>query len=108
MSSQLLFTGWLSEVIAMHELTLSPAEIAEITGYRRYTEQQRQLRCHGIPFTTDGRNRPIVLRRNLAPNTTELPKVDEHVATEPDYDAIYGKTTKGSKGRTIASAGYQK
>ncbi|WP_286933714.1 MULTISPECIES: DUF4224 domain-containing protein [unclassified Leclercia] len=108
MSSQLLFTGWLSEVIAMHELTLSPAEIAEITGYRRYTEQQRQLRCHGIPFTTDGRNRPIVLRRNLAPNTTELPKVDEHVATEPDYDAIYGKTTKGSKGRSIASAGYQK
>lgn len=92
----------------MNELTLSPAEIAEITGYRRYTEQQRQLRCHGIPFTTDGKNRPIVLRRNLAPNTTELPKVDEHVATEPDYDAIYGKTTKGSKGRSIASAGYQK
>lgn len=92
----------------MHELTLSPAEIAEITGYRRYTEQQRQLRCHGIPFTTDGRNRPIVLRRNLAPNTTELPKVDEYVATEPDYDAIYGKTTKGSKGRSIAAAGYQK
>ncbi len=65
----------------MHELTLSPAEIAEITGYRRYPEQQRQLRCHSIPFTTDGRKRPIVLRRNLAPNTTELPKVDEHVAT---------------------------
>lgn len=81
MSSQLLFTGWLSEVVAMHELTLSPAEIAEITGYRRYPEQQRQLRCHSIPFTTDGRKRPIVLRRNLAPNTTELPKVDEHVAT---------------------------
>lgn len=92
----------------MHELTLSPAEIAEITGYRRYTEQQRQLRCHGIPFTTDGRNRPIVLRRNLAPNTTELPKVDEYVATEPDFDAIYGKTTQGSKGRAIASSGYQK
>ncbi|MCE6965987.1 DUF4224 domain-containing protein [Enterobacter sp. MW07] len=92
----------------MHELTLSPAEIAEITGYRRYTEQQRQLRCHGIPFTTDGRNRPIVLRRNLAPNTTELPKVDEYVATEPDFDAIYGKTTQGSKGRAVASSGHQK
>jgi hypothetical protein len=77
----------------MYELTLSPVEIAEITGYRRYSEQQRQLRCHGIPFTTDRRNRPIVLRRNLAPNTTELPKVDEYVATEPDFDAIYGKTT---------------
>lgn len=92
----------------MYELTLSPAEIAEITGYRRYTEQQRQLRCHGIPFTTDGKNRPIVLRRNLSPNTTELPKVDEYVATEPDFDAIYGKTTKESKGRASASAGYQK
>lgn len=92
----------------MHELTLSPAEIAEITGYRRYTEQQRQLRCHGIPFTTDGKNRPIVLRRNLAPNTTELPKVDEYVATEPNFDAIYGKTTQEPKGRTASSSGYQK
>ena len=77
----------------MYELTLSPVEIAEITGYRRYTEQQRQLRCNGIPFTTDRRNRPIVLRRSLAPNITELPKVDEYVATEPNFDAIYGKTT---------------
>ena len=51
----------------MHELTLSPQEIAEITGYQRYTHQQRQLRCHGIPFTTDGRNRPIVLRRSIIP-----------------------------------------
>lgn len=90
----------------MYELTLSPAEIAEITGYRRYTEQQRQLRCHGIPFTTDGKNRPIVLRRNLAPNIAELPKVDEYVATEPDFDAIDGKTTQGSKGRAPAAAGY--
>lgn len=77
----------------MHELTLSPVQIAEITGYRRYSEQQRQQRCHVIPFTTDGRNRPIVLRRNLVPNITELPKVDEYVATEPDFDAIYGKIT---------------
>lgn len=78
----------------MQTLTLSPAEIEEITGYRRYTEQQRQLRCHGIPFTTDGRNRPIVLRRHLEPSITELPKVDEYVATEPNFDAIYGTTTK--------------
>lgn len=92
----------------MHELTLSPAEIAEITGYRRYTEQQRQLRCHGIPFTTDGKNRPIVLRRNLAPNTTELPKVDDYVASEPDYDAIYGKTTKEPEGRSASAQSYQK
>ena len=27
----------------MRELTLSPQEIAEITGYQRYTHQQRQL-----------------------------------------------------------------
>ncbi|PMC12800.1 histone-lysine N-methyltransferase [Klebsiella aerogenes] len=60
----------------MYELTLSPVEIA-----------------HGIPFTTDRRNRPIVLRRSLAPNITELPKVDEYVAKEPNFDAIYGKTT---------------
>lgn len=92
----------------MQTLTLSPAEIEEITGYRRYTEQQRQLRCHGIPFTTDGRNRPIVLRRYLEPSITELPKVDEYVATEPNFDAIYGTTTKKSSGRAAASQGYQK
>ncbi|HDI3023963.1 TPA: DUF4224 domain-containing protein, partial [Cronobacter turicensis] len=49
----------------MHELTLSPREIQEITGYKRYTRQQEQLRCHGIPFTTGPRNEPIVLRRDL-------------------------------------------
>lgn len=92
----------------MHELTLSPQEIAEITGYSRYTHQQRQLRCHGIPFTTDGRNRPIVLRRNLASGFTELPKVDEYVATEPNYDAINGPTTKRSKRYAPATQGHQK
>lgn len=81
----------------MHKLTLSPQELAEITGYSRYTHQQRQLRCHGIPFTTDGRNRPIVLRRHLSPDMAELPKVDEYVATEPNFDAINGTTTKRSK-----------
>lgn len=92
----------------MHELTLSPVEIAEITGYRRYSEQQRQLRCHGIPFTIDTRNRPIVLRRNLAPNITELPKGGEYVATEPNFDAIYGTTTKKPRGCAAAAQGYQK
>lgn len=80
----------------MHELTLSPQEIAEITGYQRYTHQQRQLRCHGIPFTTDGRNRPIVLRRSIGSGVSELPKVDEYVALEPNYDAINGQTKKRS------------
>ncbi|EEC8068494.1 TPA: histone-lysine N-methyltransferase, partial [Escherichia coli] len=28
----------------MYELTLSPAEIKEITKYERYTKQQHQLR----------------------------------------------------------------
>jgi hypothetical protein len=92
----------------MHELTLSPQEIAEITGYRRYTQQQRQLRCHGIPFTTDGRNRPIVLRRNILPGTSELPKVDEYVATEPDFDAIYGQAKKRSERCQSSAAGYKK
>ncbi|EAA6549377.1 histone-lysine N-methyltransferase [Salmonella enterica subsp. diarizonae] len=81
----------------MYKFTLSPLEIAEITGYQRYTHQQRQLRCHGIPFTTDGKNRPIVLRKYLTPNMTELPKVDEYVETEPNFDAIYGKTTQESE-----------
>lgn len=92
----------------MHEFTLSPQEIAEITGYSRYTHQQRQLRCHGIPFTTDGRNRPIVLRRNLLPGITELPKVDEYVATEPNYDAINGPTTKRSNRYPSAAKGNKK
>lgn len=92
----------------MHELTLSPQEIQEITGYMRYTQQQRQLRCHGIPFTTDGRNRPIVLRRNILPGITELPKVDEYVATEPNFNAIYGQTQKRSERYSSSTTGIEK
>ncbi|EOF6097103.1 DUF4224 domain-containing protein [Salmonella enterica] len=83
-------------------------EIEEITGYQRYTQQQRQLRCHGIPFTTDGKNRPIVLRKHLTPDTAKLPKVDEYVATEPNFDAIYGKTSQESERQPIALTCYQK
>ncbi|MEG1124799.1 MAG: hypothetical protein RSE62_21830 [Citrobacter sp.] len=54
------------------------------------------MRCHGIPLTTDGRNRQIVLRRNIDPGVSELPKVDEYVALEPNYDAINGQTKKRS------------
>ncbi|HGU9729071.1 TPA: DUF4224 domain-containing protein, partial [Escherichia coli] len=46
----------------MYELTLSPAEIQEITKYKRYTRQQHQLRLHGIPFLIGPKNEPIVLR----------------------------------------------
>ena len=77
-----------------HELTLSPSEIQEITGYERYTQQQHQLRCHGIPFTTDGKNRPIVLRRNFQQSVEPLPKTSEYVSPEPDFGALNnGKTT---------------
>ncbi|WP_153070231.1 DUF4224 domain-containing protein, partial [Escherichia coli] len=44
----------------MYELTLSPAEIQEITKYERYTKQQHQLRLHGIPFVIGPKNEPIV------------------------------------------------
>ncbi len=36
----------------------------------------------------------LFLRRNMYPGITELPKVDEYVATEPNYDAINGQTKK--------------
>ncbi|MCW7197598.1 DUF4224 domain-containing protein [Escherichia coli] len=41
----------------MYELTLSPAEIKEITKYERYTKQQHQLRLHGIPFVIGPKKR---------------------------------------------------
>ncbi|EOG5422581.1 DUF4224 domain-containing protein [Cronobacter sakazakii] len=78
----------------MHELTLSPREIQEITGYKRYTRQQEQLRCHGIPFTTGPRNEPIVLRRDLQSGIQQMPKMNEYFASEPDYGALSnGQTT---------------
>ncbi|MEA1064700.1 DUF4224 domain-containing protein [Erwinia sp. HR93] len=81
----------------MYELTLSPAEIQEITGYKRYTEQQHQLRCHGIPFIPGRNNAPIVLRRNLQMPVEPLPNVSEYVSPEPDFGALdNGKTEKKS------------
>ncbi|MGA9617572.1 MAG: DUF4224 domain-containing protein [Serratia proteamaculans] len=77
----------------MNELTLSQAEIQEITGYKRYTHQQHQLRCHGIPFTPGPKNEPIVLRRNFQQPAVPLPKVGEYVSPEPDFGALnYWKT----------------
>lgn len=76
-----------------HELTLSPEEIQEITGYTRYTEQQQQLRCHGIPFTTGKKNEPIVLRMYLRQPIFPLPKISEFVSPDPDFGALdNGKT----------------
>lgn len=71
-----------------YELTLSPIEIREITGYTRYTEQQRQLRCHGIPFTIGRKNEPIVLRRNFQQPVEPLPKVSEFISPEPNFGAL--------------------
>ncbi|ECC9277844.1 histone-lysine N-methyltransferase [Salmonella enterica subsp. enterica] len=78
----------------MYELTLSPSEIQEITGYKRYTQQQNQLRCHGIPFTTGQKNEPIVLRRNFQQQIKPLPKLSEYISSEPDFGALdNGQTT---------------
>jgi hypothetical protein len=79
----------------MYELTLSPAEIQEITKYERYTKQQHQLRLHGIPFVTGPKNEPIVLRRDIPHGVTPLPRVSELVSNEPDFEALSnGKTKK--------------
>ncbi|HHI2551393.1 TPA: DUF4224 domain-containing protein [Klebsiella aerogenes] len=81
----------------MYQLTLSPQEVEEITGYRRYTQQQHMLRCHGIPFEPASNNRPIVLRKHVMV-AGALPQIDEFVATEPDFGALgNGKTTPQSK-----------
>ncbi|MCY1699717.1 DUF4224 domain-containing protein [Lelliottia sp. SL45] len=88
----------------MYKLTLSPQEVEEITGYRRYTAQQNMLRCHGIPFEPASNNRPIVLRKHVAA-AGALPRIDEFVSTEPDFGALEnGKTTQRSKGQPAASA----
>jgi hypothetical protein len=78
----------------MYELILSPEEIAEVTGYKRYTKQQHQLRQHGIPFTTGPRNQPIVLRKNISINTSEISKDYSEIATEPDYSSLDRWKTK--------------
>lgn len=82
----------------MYELTLSPAEVQELTGYKRYTQQQQQLRCHGIPFTTGQKNEPIVLRRNFQQPVVPLPIVSEYISPEPDFGALSnGQTTQKSQ-----------
>ncbi|MEB7180895.1 DUF4224 domain-containing protein [Escherichia coli] len=82
----------------MYELTLSPAEIQEITRYVRYTRQQHQLRLHGIPFAIGPKNEPIVLRRDVPHGLTAMSKVSELVSAEPDFEALNnGKTKKKQK-----------
>lgn len=78
----------------MQKLTLSQDEIQEITGYKRYTQQQHQLRCHGIPFTTGQKNEPIVLRRNFQQAIEPMPNISEYVSPEPNFGALkHGQTT---------------
>ncbi|HAM3643437.1 TPA: DUF4224 domain-containing protein [Escherichia coli] len=82
----------------MYELTLSPAEIQEITRYERYSRQQHQLRLHGIPFVIGPKNEPIVLRRDVPHGLTAMSKVSELVSAEPDFEALNnGKTKKKQK-----------
>lgn len=77
----------------MYELTLSPQEIQDFTRYKLYTQQQHQLRCHGIPFTRGPKNEPIVLRRHLQEIRDPLQMLSEYVSDEPDFGAIEnGKT----------------
>ncbi|HDG1670412.1 TPA: DUF4224 domain-containing protein [Kluyvera ascorbata] len=78
----------------MYELTLSPQEIQDLTRYKRYTQQQHQLRCHGIPFTPGPKNEPIVLRRDVQAIKEPLQKISEYVSPEPNYGALEnGKTS---------------
>lgn len=88
----------------MYKLTLSPEEVEEITGYKRYTAQQHMLRCHGIPFEPASNNRPIVLRKYVQ-EPVALSRIDEFVATEPDFGALdNGKTAQRSKRQSTSSA----
>ncbi|QLZ60527.1 DUF4224 domain-containing protein [Citrobacter freundii] len=77
----------------MYELTLSPQEIQDLTRYKRYTKQQYQLRCHGIPFTPGPNNEPIVLRRDVQAIREPLNKLSEYVSTEPNFGALENGTT---------------
>ena len=82
----------------MYELTLSPAEIEEITRYTRYTRQQHQLRLHGIPFVVGPKNEPIVLRQDVPHGLKAMSKVSKLVSAEPDFEALNnGKTKKKQK-----------
>ncbi|UMR99609.1 DUF4224 domain-containing protein [Escherichia coli] len=82
----------------MYKLTLSPAEIQEITRYERYTKQQLQLRLHGIPFLVGPKNEPIVFRSDVPRGLTAMQKISELVSAEPDFEALNnGKTKKKQK-----------
>ncbi|EFB2481410.1 DUF4224 domain-containing protein [Escherichia coli] len=83
----------------MYELTLSPAEIQEITRYERYTRQQHQLRLHGIPFVTGPKNEPIVLRKDVPLGLTSIPDASELVSAEPDFEALNNGKTKNKQKR---------
>lgn len=49
----------------MSGVILSPAEIRDITGYSRPSEQRRVLNMHGIPYKAIG-SRTIVLASHVS------------------------------------------
>lgn len=45
---------------------LDKSEIEILTGFKLPIKQTAQLKKQGIPFFTDGRNRPVVLRESIS------------------------------------------
>ena len=53
---------------------LDKSEIEVLTGFKLPVKQIAHLKKQGIPFFTDGRNRPVVMRENLLGKKIETPK----------------------------------
>lgn len=67
-------------------MTLTPAELADLSGYTSPRYQQEWLRQNGIPFALDRRRRPKVLRSAVERQfggTVSGPR-----KTAPDFDSL--------------------
>lgn len=68
------------------ELWLSPDEVADLTGKKRWTAQCRTLAAMNVPFTPNGAGRPLVERAAVVKNAAK-PKAKR----EPNWDALKRK-----------------
>lgn len=73
----------LRDYLAMKPLTLSPAELHELTGAKSFTKQRAELRAMGFPFRVLSSGRPVVLRSWL-----ESPNAKPVEPARPDLSVV--------------------
>ena len=70
------------------QIFLTPNEITLLTGYKRKTDQRKQLQHLGISFYVNKFGHPVVVKESLTQESGVRPSVN--VDAMPDLEALRG------------------